>query len=495
VRERVVVAVGLALLVAGTAAHAAWGYVHPDLAGHARGSDDAFISFRYARHLAAGEGLVFNTGERVEGYSNLGYVLLLAPLAAASRGVGLLQAAIALNVACAAAAFVVLHRRIGPFALLLPAAPITWAWVASGMETPLVLLLQVLAWREVVALEAGEAPPRWRLPAWIVLLVLARADGFVGAGLVVVWLAFRRRRAALPAAAALAATLALVVAWRLAYYGAALPNTYHAKVSGPPPERVAAALVQLADLTVLAGLLPHLVALAAGAVLALVRRRGGFEPFFAACWLAFWLWVGGDVYGERFLLLLVPLAAAVVAGLPRPAAAAALVALLQLLPLAADRRFRYDPSSPHYDRWLALGDVLARPEHRGAVLATDAAGKMPYVSGLPTIDMLGLTDAHIARRPAAGFRVGHNKSDVDYVLGRRPDLVATWTTPELDLRWGLERARWEAAGYRPRYLAFARRRPPPGEPTVVDLRREGPAAAEGRIRRGWSYAVLERARF
>ncbi|MBU6216640.1 MAG: hypothetical protein KGR17_08545, partial [Acidobacteria bacterium] len=32
--------------------------------------DDAFITYRYSRNLARGEGLVFNTGERVEGYTN-----------------------------------------------------------------------------------------------------------------------------------------------------------------------------------------------------------------------------------------------------------------------------------------------------------------------------------------------------------------------------------------------------------------------------------------
>jgi len=32
--------------------------------------DDAFISFRYARNLVAGHGLVWNVGERVEGFTN-----------------------------------------------------------------------------------------------------------------------------------------------------------------------------------------------------------------------------------------------------------------------------------------------------------------------------------------------------------------------------------------------------------------------------------------
>ena len=42
--------------------------------------DDAFISFRYARNLLEGHGLVFNPGERVEGYTNLLWVLELAAL-------------------------------------------------------------------------------------------------------------------------------------------------------------------------------------------------------------------------------------------------------------------------------------------------------------------------------------------------------------------------------------------------------------------------------
>src|SRR5437870_9145345 len=40
--------------------------------------DDAFISFRYAENLVRGYGLVYNPGERVEGYTNFLWVLLIA---------------------------------------------------------------------------------------------------------------------------------------------------------------------------------------------------------------------------------------------------------------------------------------------------------------------------------------------------------------------------------------------------------------------------------
>ena len=40
--------------------------------------DDVFISFRYVDHLLRGQGLVFNPGERVEGYTHFLWVILLA---------------------------------------------------------------------------------------------------------------------------------------------------------------------------------------------------------------------------------------------------------------------------------------------------------------------------------------------------------------------------------------------------------------------------------
>ena len=39
--------------------------------------DDQMISMRYARNLVDGLGLVWNAGDRVEGYTNLGWVCML----------------------------------------------------------------------------------------------------------------------------------------------------------------------------------------------------------------------------------------------------------------------------------------------------------------------------------------------------------------------------------------------------------------------------------
>ena len=110
--ERWALRAGVLVLLAGTLVHALYGYSHEDLSGHATGSDDAYISYRYARNLAAGDGLTFNPGERVEGYSNLLYVLLLAPAFLIARDSAIHPIAVALNGVCAAAALVLFHRRL-----------------------------------------------------------------------------------------------------------------------------------------------------------------------------------------------------------------------------------------------------------------------------------------------------------------------------------------------------------------------------------------------
>ena len=502
--QRAALAAGVAVLVAGALVHAFHGYSHEDLSGHAIGSDDAYISYRYARSLATGHGLTFNPGERVEGYSNLLHVALLAPVFLFARDAAAHPVSVALSLIFAVAALALFHRRVrarhGPLAaaaaaLLFAAWPALWLWTASGMETALVLLLQVALWAEVTR-EDGEDEAR-ALIVVIVLLVLARADGFVSAGLGVTFLALRGDRRARAASIALAASMAVLVAIRLVYYGHPLPNTYYAKVSGPLAARIADASGQLADLALQAGLLPYLVILVVAAF-GWRGRRPPYEPLFAAGWLAYWIYVGGDVFGERFLLVLVPLGAAVLArwiadGRRGLAAVALGVALLfQVAPLVSDRRFRY--ASARYDRWVELGRLLSHPEHRGRTLAIDAAGKAPYYSRLPTIDMLGLTDAHIGHRPAARFSVGHNKHDADYVLSRNPDFIATWIDEGLDLRWDLPRARYEAAGYRLRWLLYARRFPPADRAAIVDVRSLDAAEVQRLVSEGWQYAVVERAR-
>ena len=87
--------------------------------------DDAFISFRYARNLVRGAGLVMNPGERVEGYTNFLWTLLAAPPIALhlypARVAQWAGAGLALGLMLAV--FVFTERRLGAgwYALVAPA--------------------------------------------------------------------------------------------------------------------------------------------------------------------------------------------------------------------------------------------------------------------------------------------------------------------------------------------------------------------------------------
>jgi hypothetical protein len=86
--------------------------------------DDAMISLRYAQNLVAGNGLVWNAGERVQGISNLGVTLVLAALE--TLPVGELRISLLFQLVCLAlwlgilALAYRLARELVPDASLLP---------------------------------------------------------------------------------------------------------------------------------------------------------------------------------------------------------------------------------------------------------------------------------------------------------------------------------------------------------------------------------------
>lgn len=520
-RYRVIVFLAALFLAAGSILHYLYGYTHADLSGHAWGSDNAYISYRYARNLAEGHGLVFNPGERVEGYSNFLYMILISlGYVSGMQDAGLYPFAMLLNLFFMLGALLLFgrfgRRKLGDVksaaaVFLFALSPTAWVWVGSGMETAFVVLLQIALF---IAVErAAERETRAAIglcAAAMIALILARADGFVAPVLGVLYLLLRgRRRAAFATGAAIVLVMGGYTLWRLAYYGYPLPNTFYVKVSDTLGNRLLYAAVELARLSVYDGLLLYLAAIGLG-VYRFVRealRQGlhqagpmSFAPFFAVGWLGYWLYIEGDYFDERFLVILIPLSLftllqAVEDARPRALVfAAVLIGILSLSPFVLDPRFGY--SRPKYDRWVTLGMYL-KANDAGQTLAIDAAGKAPFFSGLETIDMLGLNDPVIAHEQSAYFLPGHNKFDPDYVLSRRPDLIAAWMAPcagdrcdKLDMILGMSEEKYAAAGYRIRYLLNTTK-DSIGE-DILDVSEMGRSDILDRIFEGRGYGVLER---
>ncbi len=435
--------------------------------------DDAFISYRYARNAASGSGLVYNPGERVEGYSNFLWTILLA--AGAKLGVAPEVSAPHLGRICLAFALLVAWRLAhrfpalarsgwGGVALLLVLTSPTLAyWSGAGLETPLFVLLWTVsrdrlaaAWEKRSAVASGAAAVA------LCLLALCRPDGILGVATALAvwgWCARRdERRRWLAATSGVALALAAYAGWKLGYYGTLLPTTFYAKAvfSG---EGVALGLN-----SALGFALAHpwlaLLALAPwdrrrpransedggaqGSALPGAESARRLELLLAvdACVVAAYaVAVGGDSLPYfRFFAVLVP-GLAILAALPLARRAARsrasrlswqlAPALLALCSFAASLGGRSFESALIANRVVEVGRIvgahLRETLPTGSLVAVNAAGAIAYESGLPTLDMLGVVEPHIAgsHLPAepGGLHRGHERGDGAYVLAQRPAVV------------------------------------------------------------------------
>jgi hypothetical protein len=419
-------------------------------------SDDAFISFRYARNFAAGEGLVFNPGERVEGYTNLLYVLVLAALArcgadlvVAGRAIGVLStAALAL---LTFAVVVRLGRRDGiafgaVAAAALLANPFLAIWTGGGLETPLFsALVMALAYAMIVA-----APDRRTFTAVSVVgvaLTLTRPEGVAVYGLAACWallawrFSWRQRLAALgPGVLLFVAGVAALSAWRLWYYGDLLPNTFYVK-SGFSALHLQRGLAYVGAFA-RNGAIPAAALLG---VIGVVLQPGRATLFLAALLttlVAAVIAVGGDgLPAYRFMVpALAPLFCLAALGLHalyrRLGSRAPVGAVLMLLGVglavwSASARadifyLLHLEQKEEVAAWKKAGLGLRANLPPGTSIAAAPIGALGYYSQLPVIDMMGLTDRHIARVAVAALgsgQAGHEKHDGPYVLSRRPGLL------------------------------------------------------------------------
>jgi len=422
--------------------------------------DDAYISYRYALNLAHGSGLVFNPGDRVEGYSNLLWTLILA--AGAWLGVA--------------------PHRLGPGLgvlayLALPAIGwwVVWIglrdWTASRRWLASILLLSLVTSRGVAA-SAGsgletffyaalglgalvtwgfhDRRPRLFGPLAGILLAaaaLTRPEGVIpAAGLTLLELLrppagtsiATRLRGALRLAWLPALAFLLQSVLRLAYYGSFLPNPVYAK--GMTGSHFEAGRLYLGSF---AASYPIALVFAAAAAALLARRRG--EPTDGTGWSAerslaagallisvveagLLAWVGGDFMEYRLALHFFPLL--VVAGgvatatlLPArsassartasplvPLVAGALLLALTLVPFRPEPRF-YMQSLAEMDGYVRDGTQVGlalRGLPPGMRVATTLIGTIGYFSGQPILDLWGLVDRSVRTRAARpDFVRGH----------------------------------------------------------------------------------------
>ena len=447
-------------------------------------SEDAYITFRYARHFASGHGLVYNPGEKVMGFSS--------PLWTAWNAVGLRLAqdpvlwsritslgADAVTLLCIGR---LLERHAGRasawcFTFFFAAWPYFSAVSVSGMENSLMLAL--------MALGATLAERRHAATGAVLgLLALTRPEGVVAAG--VLALGARGRDRLIAAGLWLAAMIALTV-----YFGSPLPQSVLAKsqlygTPGPWAGRFwwewllplwlgrwpsAGELNMLVPLTVVwaASLAPGLATLWRARHTALARL--------AAAGLVVWL--GYALLGVAYFYwyLAVPLAGLTMVaavGLPRLVRGRALYVAIVLCVFGSwsiARILYLGRAQAESASFARVAEALRQRSQAGEKVMLEPIGMVGFLNPLIVIDEMGLISPRVAQRRmrGAGWYT-------DIVSAERPD----W----LVVRWGVLARRQAFAGHGDpfrdaaerdsllaRYTALPGQESATGEQDLVILRR------------------------
>jgi hypothetical protein len=435
-------------------------------------NDDAYISFRYAKNLALHGQLVFNLGERVEGFTNFLWTILLA--IGIKLGVSPVVSSRFLGVALGVGTLAVVVRlslrldreRPSPWHLVAPlglAATGAFAcWCTGGLETMLFTFLSLLAFERLLGeIDAGRGAES---ALWFALAGMTRPEGvlFFGiAGLVRLALNLGRERRVLPRRHELAwvglfvLVFAPYFAWRWRYFGWPFPNTFYVKSSGSA-RAWELGLYYLRRFAEDYGVLFLVGVGLAGWPAREDRIRRALFVLTAVLWAVFAVYVvkvGGDFMGlYRFILPVLPLGAVALQeamrGLARrlaplvgrPALALAGLTLAAGFVVGSVKVSRKAATSlgpdgyidtPGYLRWYAeqripVGVWLGKYAQPDDLAVVGGAGVIPYYSGIRSFDVYGLVDETVAHDKSMTIadRPGHQKwASPAYVLSRRPTLI------------------------------------------------------------------------
>lgn len=422
--------------------------------------DDAFISFRYAQNLIEGKGLVWNDGDRIEGYTNFLWTLLIAgamylgiPPLFAAQWTGLALFIVTL-LGCRKILLMLLRSE--PFAILgliLIGTNYTFSCYATGgLETQLqtalvtwqIYLMLRLTNRSVQPLHDG-----FLLSILASLSVLTRLDSVLIAsiciGFALITVHSRKPLFIINLLVPFIIIPGIWIAWKFQYYGDIFPNTFYAKTSalGLPLHGFYYIYLFFVSYWLIPFLFFFFTSLfkMAGAVRIAVFRFVGVITI----WCAYVMAVNGDFMEFRFMTPIIPaifiIITIVLHSLKDVFLQATFVVMIlagslhhflmfgieaqptsiQTIQILSD--FVSDPECNWQDVGIELGNYFDHDP--SVVIATTAAGAIPYYSRLTCIDMLGLNDRWIAQHGnILGSIPGHQRGPtIDYLIRRKVNLV------------------------------------------------------------------------
>ncbi len=414
--------------------------------------DDLYIYFRYVDNFISGNGIAFNKGEYVEGFSSFLWFIYLSlcgalslPLEAAAKYSSLVLSVINALIIYRLSTIIV----PGKFSIVAPAITLFslpyMLWAISGFEIMLYIFLMLSA--TYIALTQFSRSYMILLSFLLFLIAITRPEGILTS---IAILAFQYFATGLKGEMKLPALifstlLILFLIFRYFYFGDLLPNTYYAKIGHNFVGNYEVRSYKNGLLYFIFFLKsnPQFIPAVLFSVFVMLKARQNKTMMFFIillfCQLVFVIFSGGDwMVQYRFAVPAIPLLALITAGLlkylsdkfEKYSLTVSLAAVILCVVTAASLKLNdYSVIDREIVLWNNLKAIA--PSMNGIIPAGDlaasgACGIMPYFMGeVKFVDMVGLTNSHIAKN---GYRSGiwFERSLPGYVYSLNPTWLIMW---------------------------------------------------------------------
>lgn len=417
--------------------------------------DDAYISYRYVKNFVNGQGLVFNQGERVEGYTNFLWIILLSIFAKFGLDVIVVSKILGISSGCVALFLIykisvlVLQTKseskvlskawfLPLFPSLLLAANSAFAyWSISGLESAffvMAVLLSVYFYftnERLMILSSA-------------LSTLIRPEGVLLFAILILHKFFFKKDGIKNCLSyILGFTLLLLpfLIFKIFYYGNLLPNPFYAK-TGFSLEYLKTGIgyfwlfLKHYGLWGVLYLIPIILYKD-------LEVKGKLLVLMVYIYTLYIIIIGGDVLkAHRFFLPILPflyllfsfvlmrLYLILKKGFLKQAIPIFVVLVFSILTFWLPRNWIMSVRSAEIGLCTKMSRYAQRLRQSFGTdftLAMSTIGAISYLTEVKVIDMLGLTDPYIARHPEKVPGISstwkEKKFNIQYLLSRDPDVI------------------------------------------------------------------------
>ncbi len=431
-------------------------------------SDDAFISYRYIENLISGKGLVFNTGEKVEGYSNFLWITILfllkflglSPLWA-SKIISYIASLLLVILAYRTALATGLDNFTSGLCSLTISFSTNIAYYSlSGLESVFYTFLLLTA-VFLNRIYEDKPVPKILIALYGVLLAAAitRPEGILFLILSSIYHLLKKSIAKKGVALKIILKIQLLafsvycffLIFRYLYYGKILPNTFYAKPIGTFVENGYNAFFSNFFNAFLSGsflLVPLLLLLSRKKAM----KKYAFPLLFCGGQIIFMTYAGDWMAFGRFFLPILPIVIILSASLNKEIFSrkknihynrlAIFPSLIIFIFLIAGNTYQTYYALVHKNRYpyhimnsrslIDLGKKLKHDYTKEKKLAVRRIGAISYYSDLEIIDILGLTDNQIAHniKTITTIEIANEKNS-SVVLEKKPDIIILFASESI----------------------------------------------------------------